>query len=230
MVQLPAKLQNLPLLWSEAARATLCMLPMLVALGMGKTSLLVTLGQGGFFFSTLFLPPKLSGRIILGSLVVGLGLGFYLIGGVVAPSPWIAVIFTFLICINLSFMSGWKIGGPLALTLIMIYTAGLNAGSPEKVSINFFYFALVMGWSALISLLPIWKPLPPPPVDESQSNAELGEQGVRMGIGTSLALGISYLFGFSKIGWAPSAVGNVVRFERICHASGLGPGSTARWA
>jgi hypothetical protein len=30
-----------------------------------------------------------------------------------------------------------------------------------------------------------------------------------MGIGTTLALAISYLAGFAKIGWAPSAVGNV---------------------
>ena len=34
-----------------------------------------------------------------------------------------------------------------------------------------------------------------------------------MGIGTSLALAISYLAGFAKIGWAPSAVGNVVRYD-----------------
>ena len=34
-----------------------------------------------------------------------------------------------------------------------------------------------------------------------------------MGIGTSLALAISYIAGFAKIGWAPSAVGNVVRYD-----------------
>ena len=114
---------------------------------------------------------------------------------------------------NLSFLSGWKIGGPLALTLVMIYTAGLNTGSPEKASANFLVFAFVMGWSAIISLLPFWTPLPPPPVNENQSNSELSEQGFRMGIGTSLALAISYIAGFAKIGWAPSAVGNVVRYD-----------------
>jgi uncharacterized membrane protein YccC len=34
-----------------------------------------------------------------------------------------------------------------------------------------------------------------------------------MGIGTSLALAVSYFAGFAKIGWAPSAVGNVVRYD-----------------
>ncbi len=54
---------------------------------MGQTTYLVTLGQGAFFFSTLFLPRRIGGRIVLGSLVVALGLGFYLIGGAVAPTP-----------------------------------------------------------------------------------------------------------------------------------------------
>ena len=34
-----------------------------------------------------------------------------------------------------------------------------------------------------------------------------------MGIGTTLALAISYIAGFAKIGWAPSGVGNVVRYD-----------------
>jgi hypothetical protein len=42
---------------------------------------------------------------------------------------------------------------------------------------------------------------------------ELAEQGLGMGIGTTLALAISYIAGFAKIGWAPSAVGNVVRYD-----------------
>jgi hypothetical protein len=202
-----------PLLWSEALRALVCLIPLLVATALDQTTYLVTLGQGAFFFSTLFLPPRLSGRIVMGSLVVALGLGFYLIGGTVAPTPWIAVVFTFFVCVNLSYLSGWKIGGPLALTLVMIYTAGLNTGSPEKASANFLVFAFVMSWSAIISLLPIWTPLPPPPVNENQDTRELSEQGFRMGIGTSLALAVSYAAGFAKIGWAPSAVGNVVRYD-----------------
>src|SRR6478609_5922466 len=212
MTDVLAKWRTWPLAWSEALRALVCLIPLLVATALDQTTYLVTLGQGAFFFSTLFLPPRLSGRIVMGSLVVALGLGFYLIGGAVAATPWIAVVFTFFVCVNLSYLSGWKIGGPLALTLVMIYTAGLNAGSPEKASANFLVFAFVMCWSALISLLPFWTPLPPPPVNENQATRELSEQGFRMGIGTSLALAISYLAGFAKIGWAPSAVGNVVRY------------------
>ena len=126
------KWRAMPLMWSEALRALVCLIPLLVATAMGQTTYLVTLGQGAFFFSTLFLPRRIGGRIVLGSLVVALGLGFYLIGGTVAPTPWLAVVFTFFVCVNLSFLSGWKIGGPLALTLVMIYTAGLNTGSPER--------------------------------------------------------------------------------------------------
>lgn len=204
---------KLTLMWTEAVRAFICVLPMFVAMSLGNTSYLVALGQGGFFFSTLFLPRKISARAVMGSLILALGLGFYLIGGVVAPNPWLAIIFTFMVCINLSFLSGWKIGGPLALTLVMIYTAGLNTGSPEKASANFYAFAFVLGWSALISLLPIWKPIEPPKVDTSQTNNMLAEQGLRMAIGASLALGISYLAGFAKLGWAPSAVGSVIRYD-----------------
>jgi hypothetical protein len=205
--------RSLPLMWTEALRALVCMLPMMVASGLGKTSVLVTLGQGAFFYSSIFLPRRLGGRIALGSLVVALGLGFYLIGGVVAPNPWEAVAFTFFVCFNLSFLSGWKVGGPLALTLVMIYTAGLNTSSPAKAAANFAVFAGVMTWSALISLLPFWTPVEPPPVNESQGNAELADQGFRMGIGAAIALTISYIGGFGKLGWAPSAVGNVVRYD-----------------
>ena len=48
----------------------------------------------------------------------------------------------------------------------------------------------------------------------NETNEELAEQGVRMGIGTTIALAISYMAGFAKLGWAPSAVGNVVRYDR----------------
>ena len=213
MTDVLTKWRALPLLWTEALRALVCLLPMIVATALGQTTYLVTLGQGAFFYSSLFLPRRLGARFVMGSLILGLGLGFYLIGGVVAPNPWVAVIFTFFVCLNLSFMTDWKVGGPLALTLVMIYTAGLNTGSPEKASANFLVFAFVMGWSALISLLPFWTPLPPPPVNADQSVENLAEQGLRMGVGTSLALAISYFAGFAKIGWAPSAVGNVVRYD-----------------
>jgi hypothetical protein len=82
-----ARWRTWPLTWSEALRALVCLIPLLVATALDQTTYLVTLGQGAFFFSTLFLPPRLSGRIVMGSLVGALGLGFYLIGGAVAPTP-----------------------------------------------------------------------------------------------------------------------------------------------
>ena len=90
MADVLTKIRALPLTWSEALRALVCLIPLLVATALDQTTYLVTLGQGAFFFSTLFLPPRLSGRIVMGSLVVALGLGFYLIGGTVAPTPVIA--------------------------------------------------------------------------------------------------------------------------------------------
>ena len=78
-------IHKMPLMWTEALRALVCMLPMLVMSGMGKTTYLVSLGQGAFFFSTLFLPKKIGARLVMGSLILALGLGFYLIGGAVSP-------------------------------------------------------------------------------------------------------------------------------------------------
>lgn len=202
-----------PLRYDEALRALLCMLPMMVAIFAGQSAYVVALGQGGFFVSSLFLPARLRGRFVMGAILIGIGLGFYLIGGTVASYPLMAIFFTFLIGFNLSFLSSWKIGGPLALTFIMIYTSGLNTGSAAKASQNFFVFAFVMLWSMAISMLPIWKGTPVPPVNDKMSDEDYAEQGVRMGVGSSLALGISYLFGFAKLGWAPSAAGNIIRYD-----------------
>ena len=114
MTDLLTKWRALPLMWTEALRALVCLLPMIVATALDRTTYLATLGQGAFFFSALFLPRRLAGRFVMGSLIIALGLGFYLIGGAVAPYPWVAVIFTFFVCLNLSFMTSWKRGGPLA--------------------------------------------------------------------------------------------------------------------
>ena len=202
--------------WSEGLRALLCMLPMLVAVLIGQMTYIVALGQGGFFFSSLLLPNRISGRLIMGSILIALGMGFYLMGGTVAPTPWLAVVFTFFAALNLSFLTSWRIGGPLALSIVMIYTAGLNTGSPEKAAANFLAFALVMAWATLVSMLPVWKPMMPPKPKHDPTNSELAEQGFRMGIGTSLALAVSFIFEFAKIGWAVSAVGSIVRFDPTC--------------
>lgn len=201
------------LMWSEAMRALLCMLPMLASVAIHKTTFIVALGQGGFFFSSLLLPTRIRARALMGSVLVALGLGFYLIGGNVSPIAWLAVIMTFFVSLNLSYLTSWKIGGPIALSIIMIYTAGLNTGSPKKAAANFLAFVLVMSWSALLSLLPIWKPIEPKGLAKEPSYTELTDQGVRMGVGTSIALASAYIFDFAKIGWAVSAVGSVVRFD-----------------
>jgi hypothetical protein len=201
------------LMWSEAIRALCCMLPMLIAVAIHKTTFIVALGQGGFFFSSLLLPKRIRGRALMGSVLTALGLGFYLIGGNVAPIAFLAVIMTFFVSMNLSYLTSWKIGGPLALSIIMIYTAGLNTGSPEKAAANYLAFVLVLAWSALISLLPIWEPIEPPRPAAELKYAELTEQGMRMGIGTSIALSAAYIFDFAKLGWAVSAVGSVVRYD-----------------
>ena len=52
-----------PLLWTEALRALVCLVPMLVATAIDRTTYLVTLGQGAFFFSSLFL-PETTGRTL----------------------------------------------------------------------------------------------------------------------------------------------------------------------
>jgi uncharacterized membrane protein YccC len=89
----------------------------------------------------------------------------------------------------------------------------LNSGSPEKASSNFLAFAFVLGWSTLISLAPFWRPIPPPKVDTSVPDRDLAEQGLRMAIGASIALAVSYAAGFAKLGWASSAVGNITRYD-----------------
>jgi hypothetical protein len=197
---------------TEAFRALLCMTPMLVAAAVDQESYIVALGQGGFFMAAQFLPRRLGGRLVMGSIVLTIGLGLYLLGGNVAAHPAWAILVTFFVALNLSFLTGWPVGGPLALTFIMIYTAGMNAGSAERATHTFPAFALVMVWSTLVSLLPFWRPVDPPP-NENLTLDEEAEQGARMGIGTAIATAISYAFGFEKLGWAPSAVGFVVRYD-----------------
>src|SRR5947209_11912282 len=82
-----ATFKKIPLMWTEACRALVCLAPMLVLSGLGKTTYLVSLGQGGFLYSWLFLPAKLKGRLIMGVMLVGMGLAFYLVGGNVVQHP-----------------------------------------------------------------------------------------------------------------------------------------------
>jgi hypothetical protein len=205
-----------PLQLDEAVRAFACMLPMVLGMFMGWTSVISALGQGGFYFSSLPLHQKKGMRLVMGGLLWTVGLGFYLIGGNVVFNPWLAVVFTFFVGLNLVFLSGWKMLGPLAFSFISIYAAGLNASSPEKVHQSFMAFVLSMGWAAVVSLLPIWKGTPAPavPAKEPAIGTQV-EVGLRMGIGVAVAELISQVMGFSKMGWATSGAGNVIRFDVV---------------
>jgi hypothetical protein len=144
------KLKGVQLLWGEAARALLCMVPMLAAAILGQGSFVVPLGQGGFFYSATPLPKPRGLRLLVASLLGAIGLGFYLMGGNVVFHPWLAIIFTFFVAFNLGVLSGYRILGMLAIhSLISIYTAGLNASSPEKVHANFLAFLGALAWGAV---------------------------------------------------------------------------------
>jgi uncharacterized membrane protein YccC len=201
-----------PLLWNEGLRAFICMIPMLGAAVLGQTSIIVSLGQAGFFFSSIPLPMQKGRRLLMSSLLIALGLGFYLMGGNVVFNPWLALIFTFFVAFNIGLLSGYPILGLLAIHFISIYTAGLNASSPDKVHANFFAFVLALGWGALISILFKWKGQELVPAKQEKTPAYF-LAGIRMGIGTSVALFVSYLFGFSRFGWAPSGAGLVIRYD-----------------
>jgi hypothetical protein len=57
------------------------MLPMAGAFFTGQGSLIVPFGQGGFFYSMMPLPELRAGRIINLFILLGIGMGFYLVGG-----------------------------------------------------------------------------------------------------------------------------------------------------
>lgn len=201
-----------PLLWGEGVRAALCMLPMAISFMMGNFSLMIPLGQGGFYYSSLPLPESRSKRLLVGFLLIGLGLGFYLMGGNVSTNLWLTALFSFLVGFNLVILVGWEVLGMLAISYVTVYSAGLNTGDPNKAHTYFFAFILTMVWGVLLSILPIWKGQPTV-VMELPTKRTLATTGVRMGMGMAVAVAIAGLFEFSKLGWAPSGVANSVRFD-----------------
>lgn len=209
-----AKLSKIDYQWNTAIRAAICMGPMLVAYVAGYDSLLVPFGQGGFFYSTLPLPKKRIERIMYLFLMLGVGVGFYLLGGTVAIYPWLAIIITFIVSVTIGLLSGGKVLAPLAFSLISIYTAGLNVSDPSKLPSNFAGFSFIFLLCGLLSLLPIWKgiDLSKYTVLKQEDNLRVG---VKLGIGTSIALFIGTVFGFAKLGWPVSAVGSIIRFNEV---------------
>jgi len=199
-------LKDVELSWGEATRAFLCMIPMLIAAILGQSSLVPTLGQGGFFYGAIPLPLARGPRLLVVSLLTAVGLGFYLMGGNVVFNVLLSIVFTFFVAFNIGLLSGFNIMGMLAIHFISIYTAGLNASSPDKVHTNFLAFVLTFGWGAIVSLAINWKGQPPKETTQRKT-ADYFLAGIRMGVGTSIALLVSNLFGFDKLGWAPSGAG-----------------------
>lgn len=141
------------------------------------------------------------------------GLGLYLMGGNVAQHFWPAVIISFLVGLSCTMLTGYRNLGMVAISgFIPIYTAGLNAGSPEKAATGFMGFVVICLFTGLVSLLPFWSSenLPKPKKIEEADRILMG---ARMALGEAIATGISILFNFGKLGWAPSAVGSVVRAD-----------------
>ena len=199
-------------LWSEGARALLCMVPMIIADVRGAEHAIAPLGQAGFFMSALFLPRTLDRRINTALVLLGVGGGFYLLGGNVVDTPWLAVMFMICVAIIASFMTAWEYGYILALGFTMIFCAGINSGSPERAAENFDSYILAVLWGGAVSLLPFWRSLPAPR-RPAFTQAEYAEQGVRIGIGAATALSVAYTFGYAKLGWAPAAVCSNVRYD-----------------
>jgi len=71
---LSVRLRALPLMWTEAFRALVCLIPPLLDSASGRATYLVTSGQGAFF-SARRGRRRAAGRIVSGSLVMALGLG-----------------------------------------------------------------------------------------------------------------------------------------------------------
>ncbi len=205
-------LKEVPLAWREALRAFMCMFPALVAGLTGNVGTAIPMGQAGFFYVLMSLPETKSRRLFTGSVIMTVGLGFYLIGGNVVFNPWLSLIFTFFVAMNIVFLTSWKSVGLIMFSLLTIYSAGLNASSPEKVHATFMAFCAAFIWSIGLSMLPIFKGESGQPAP-AQTVEHVVETGIKMGIGTSVALFIGNVLSYSKLGWPVSAVSNIVRFD-----------------
>ena len=69
-----------------------------------------------------------------------------------------------------------------------------------------------MRWGAILSLIYNWKGQPAHDTTQHKT-ADYFLAGFRMGVGTSVALLVSTLFGFEKLGWAPSGAGLVIGYD-----------------
>jgi hypothetical protein len=206
------KQSKIELNWNDAARAVLCMLPMAVAYFTGQHSLVVPFGQGGFFYSMMPLPELRAGRIINLFVLLGIGMGFYLVGGNIVHYLWLSLFVTYMVAIAVGLLSGYKFVTPLAFTFITLYSAGLNATTSAKAHDNFLAFVVIFLWCGLISLPSFWKGINMVNIKVLDTEENF-LTGVKLGIGTTIALFIANTFSFAKFGWPVSAVGSIVRFN-----------------
>jgi hypothetical protein len=206
------KLADIKLEWNPAIRAALCMLPMLIVYFAGYSSLVVPLGQGGFFYSTLVLPQKRLIRFIHLFFLLSFGLGTYLLGGNAVYNLWFSLLVTFCFSVIVGLLSSTRVMAPLAFSLMSVYTAGINVSNPDKLHSNYLGFSFIFIFCALLSLLPFWKS-----TDTSKLKINAAEDnlkaGIKLGFGASLGLFIANFFGFAKLGWPPSAIGSIIRFN-----------------
>jgi uncharacterized membrane protein YccC len=207
-----AKLSKIEFNWNDAIRATLCMLPMAIAYFTGQHSLVVPFGQGGFFYSMMPLPALRAGRVINLFILLGIGMGFYLVGANIVHNLWLSLFITYMVAIAVGLLSGYKFVTPLAFTFITLYSAGLNASTSAKAHDNFLAFVVIFLWCGIISLPSIWKGINMVNVQVLDTEENF-VTGVKLGIGTTIALLLANVFGFVKDGWPVSAVGSIVRFN-----------------
>lgn len=195
---------------NNSLRAFCCMLPMIGAYVSGQTSMIVPMGQAGFFYATIPVAKSRVERLIGMCLMIAPGLGFYLIGGNTAQYFWFAVIYAFAVGLSCALLTNFRYLGMVALAgFVPTYTAGLNAGSSEKAAASFVAFSLALVFCGVVNMLPFWKGrrITAYAMDE----ADRAIMGIKLGLGMSIALGIGLFFNFGKLGWAPSAVGSVIR-------------------
>lgn len=199
---------------NNAIRAFFCIFPMILAYAIGQIAWIVPMGQAGFFISTLPIAKTKIERIIMMFLMIAPGLGFYLIGGNTAEYFWLAIAYALAIGIVCGLLTNFRYLGMVAVAgFIPIYTAGLNAGSSEKAATSFLVFSFTILYCGLITILPVWKGRSSvqPVIDE----ADRAIMGLKLGLGMAISLGLGLFLNFGKLGWAPSAVGSVIRADSV---------------
>lgn len=180
----------------------------------GWEKLVVPLGQGGFLYSMLPVTKTTGERLLTGVIVIGLGTGFFLMGvnivGLFPLSLVLLYILAFAIAWLTSFKSiGW-VFGPIFMSMM---AGGLNTGDVNKAAQSFSAYSMVLLWGLLVTLLPFWKPLSKFRIEANDQDEKLSLFSHKMAIASTLAYLIAYIFEFTKLGWAPSAAGNVLRYE-----------------